>query len=128
MHRKILVGLVILIGIASGVTDETIIGEVSARALEIGISPTVVKINEPSFGSELLILVYDDAITQSGQGHQVASDLLTIGQTVSMSYPERKIQQVYVAVTCKANDIEQGEFHQCEVYNAIGSGSSLGQY
>jgi len=128
MYGKILVALVLLMSIASGVSDETIIAEVSAGASGIGVSPSVLRINEPSWGSELLILVYDDAIMQSGQGRQIANNLLTIGQTVSMSYPERGIKQVYVAVTCTANDIEQGEMHQCEVFNAIGSGSSLGQY
>jgi hypothetical protein len=128
MYGKILVGLVLLIGIASGVTDETIVGEVSAKASEIGVNPAVVRIAEYSFGPELDILVYDDAIMESGQGQQVASDLLRIGQTVSINYPERKIYQVYVAVTCTANNIDQGEVHQCEVYNAIGSGSSFGQY
>ena len=128
MYRKILVGLFLLMSIASGVTDETIVGEVSASALEIGVNPTVVEIREPYFGSELVIIVYDDAITESGQGPQVASDLLAIGQTVSISYPEREIKQVYVAVTCTANDIDQGEYHQCEVYNAIGSGSSFERF
>jgi hypothetical protein len=125
MYGKILVGLVLLIGIASGVTDETIVGEVSAKASEIGVNPAVVRIAEYSFGPELDILVYDDAIMQSGQGQQVANDLLRIGQTVSINYPERKIHQVYVAVTCTANNIDQGELHQCEVYYAIGSGSSF---
>jgi hypothetical protein len=128
MYGKILIGLFLLMSIASGVSDETIIAEVSAGASGIGVSPSVLRINENSWGSELLIIVYDDAVTQSGQGPRVASDLLTIGQTVSMNYPERKIKQVYVAVTCTANNIEQGEVHQCEVFNAIGSGSSLGQY
>ena len=128
MYGKILVGLVLLIGIASGVTDETIVGEVSAKASEIGVNPAVVRIAEYSFGPELDILLYDDAIMQSGQGQQVANDLLRIGQTVSINYPERKIHQVYVAVTCTANNIDQGEYHQCEVYNAIGSGSSFGPY
>jgi hypothetical protein len=128
MYGKILVGLVLLIGITSGVTDETIVGEVSAMASQIGVNPTVVRINEYSFGPELDILLYDDAIMQSGQGQQVANDLLRIGQTVSINYPERKIHQVYVAVTCTANNIDQGELHQCDVYNAIGSGSSFGPF
>ncbi len=128
MYGKILVGLVLLIGIASGVTDETIIGEVSANAAQIGVNPSVVRINEYSFGPELEIFLYDDAVMQSGQGQQVANDLLRIGQTVSINYPERKIYQVYVAVTCTANNMDQGEVHQCDVYNAIGSGSSFGPY
>jgi len=128
MYGKILVGLVLLIGITSGVTDETIVGEVSAMASEIGVNPSVVRITEYSFGPELDIFLYDDAIMQSGQGQQVANDLLRIGQTVSINYPERKIHQVYVAVTCTANNIDQGEVHQCDVYNAIGSGSSFGPY
>ncbi len=128
MYGKILIGLFLLMSIASGVSDETIIAEVSAGASGIGVSPSVLSINERSWGTELVIIVYDDAIMQSGQGREIANNILTIGQTVSMNYPEREIKQVYVAVTCTANDIEQGEYHQCEVFNAIGSGSSLGQY
>ncbi len=129
MYGKILVGLVLLIGITSGVTDETIVGEVSAMASQIGVNPSVVRINEHDWGSELVILLYDDAVMQAGQGQQVANDLLRMGQTVSMNYPDRKIKQVYVGVTCTANNMEMpGELHQCEVYNAIGSGSSFGPF
>ncbi len=126
MYGKILVGLVLLIGISSAVTDETIFGEVRAAASEIGVDPAVVRINEYSFGPELDIIVYNDAITESGQGQQVANDLLRIGQTVSMSYPERKIYQVWVAVTCTANNLDQNIADECQIYYRHGSGSSFG--
>ncbi len=43
-----------MMSIASGVSDETIIDEVSAGASGIGVSPSVLRINENPWGSELL--------------------------------------------------------------------------
>ncbi|HUS76807.1 MAG TPA: hypothetical protein VMY43_12495 [Methanothrix sp.] len=105
--------------------DDKLVNDVKLGAMLLGINPDVVRIGGYTWGSEVEVFAYDDDIVAAGRGQEVANQLLEMATQVATKYPGR-LQQIYVAVTCKANNMHEPdawESHQCEWFVATGPGA-----